>query len=1104
MPLPAPRCPYVRTHPGSSEQEIADEPDWGAGHNHRIGYRNRHGRFAGLTHEGDHDPYKDQDDRKFVEEAMQKHRDLRKRAEKGDLLNFQDVARGQTDFYSHRPDAYPPGWRVGVDAREDWVKHEQDWPANIRLREKQENQRREELEVRKKLGDKCGEEDHNEEHDWRRDNSETSEKHHGAYSKSGGESAQPQQNGTMTHGHNGEHKTEYQKLRETYSPEEITLLRLLQYERDQTKAFQQNDGRQDSPLKEEVRNTPIEIDAIDAMTPDNWIPRSSNLVRNTGQHPMNAEPRLDALFSAGLVTPNNLHYVRNHASVPRLLWDTHTLDVCDGTLRLSMDDLKNGFEAYNIQVALGCDGNRRGELNLIKKSKGFSWGPGAISCAYWKGAMLYDVLSAAGVDGTSWNGDRQWVNFEGADEPSEGKYATSIPLDYVLDRANDVMLAYEMNNSPLPPDHGFPVRVLIPGFVGGRSVKWLSRIWITDHENESYYHIWDNRVLPSFITEKDGEFARTMFNHPSTACMEQNLNSVIVRPGQGETLDMADLLKCDTYRVRGFAYDGGGHEVQRVELSLDNGATWLYCIRHFPDLPVRNGRKFWTWVHWHVDIDSAHLARAESLTVRCFNVFKNTQPQHPVWNLLGMMNNGWYVVKLSVDSQGQLLFRHPYHQEGNEGWMTPSMENQLAAAKQDAGIPDKQFTRQEIESHASKDDAWLVINGNVYDVTSVLAWHPGGTATILANAGKLSPEVTSAFESIHDDYAHKKLQECVIGRVSEKAETFMREQAKAEAEKEKVSGIGDHRELLLQRKKWVPVKLVARKQLSSDTFAYTFSYKDTYNGNSPSKSHVKLGLGTCQHIQMGIHMLDKLLIRSYTPTRPIIGLTSTDDDADDSFELTVKTYFPDENQPGGAFSNFLHELPLGQTVEANGPTGEIKYMGNGRFDIEGKTRVFHKINLILGGSGVTPGYALLQHVAQEDGHTSDDNDTQIQVRVLDANKSEQDILLREQLRDIEKRSAGRIQITHVISHTADQDQWGREGGLTGHINAHMIRDKLFPPALGRQNINTDDTKMSARGKEGESAGVVTFLCGPPSMIQKAALPALRDWGFVEDEDCFGF
>jgi hypothetical protein len=89
----------------------------------------------------------------------------------------------------------------------------------------------------------------------------------------------------------------------------------------------------------------------------------------------------------------------------------------------------------------------------------------------------------------------------------------------------------------------------------------------------------DNRVLPSFITEKDGEFARTMFNHPSTACNEQNLNSIIVKPAQGEELDMTEVLKDDTYRIAGYAYDGGGHEVQRVELSLDDGKTWLYCLR---------------------------------------------------------------------------------------------------------------------------------------------------------------------------------------------------------------------------------------------------------------------------------------------------------------------------------------------------------------------------------------------------------------------------------------------------------------------------------------------------------------------------------------------
>lgn len=120
------------------------------------------------------------------------------------------------------------------------------------------------------------------------------------------------------------------------------------------------------------------------------------------------------------------------------------LDICDGALKLTMDELADKFDPVNVPVALACDGNRRGELNKIKKSKGFDWGSGAVSCAYWKGALLSDVLRAAGVRRQDWNGARKWVNFEGADDPSEGKYQTCIPLDYALDPANDVMLAYEM------------------------------------------------------------------------------------------------------------------------------------------------------------------------------------------------------------------------------------------------------------------------------------------------------------------------------------------------------------------------------------------------------------------------------------------------------------------------------------------------------------------------------------------------------------------------------------------------------------------------------------------------------------------------------------
>lgn len=1039
----------ISSHPGSSEQEIASEPDWSSGHNHRIGFINRQGRTPGYTHDGDHDPYETEEDRKFAEDAMQKYKDLRQRAQKGELINFQDIMKDQTDFHKHRPECYPPGFRFVITAREDWVKKEEDWPANIKQRE-QQKQQEEEKKQQQQEKEKTQDQENNDEHDWRKSTGKDGHKHNNAYSKATDEDEadDQQQNGNKQNGaqQNGkQHKTEYQRLRERYSPQEITLLRHLQHEADQTVNFRQNDGKQDSPVKYQAEHRDIAIQAEDAMTPDNWIPRSGNLIRRTGQHPLNAEPRLEALFSKGLITPNELHYVRNHGAVPRLFWDTHMLDVCDGALKLSMDDLQNMFEPINIPVALACDGNRRGELNRIKKSKGFDWGSGAVSCAYWKGALLWQVLAKAGVERDDWNGKRLWVNFEGADEPSEGKYATSIPLDYALDRGNDVLLAYEMNNTKLPADHGYPVRLIIPGWVGGRAIKWLARIWVTDHENDSYYHIWDNRVLPPFITEKDGDFARTMFHHPSTACNEQNLQSVIVRPGQGEKLDLVEVLKKDVYRIEGYAYDGAGHEVQRVELSIDGGKTWLYCLRHFPDRPIRNGNRFWCWIHWHIDIDAAHFARAECLLVRCFNVFKNTQPEQPVWNTMGMMNNGWYRVTSETDKDGKLLFRHPFHQEDDEGWLRPSTENQLAAAKQDTGVPDKQFTRQEIEKHNAKDDCWLIVNGNVYDATSVLSWHPGGSATILANGGKLSLDVSSSFNSVHDEYAHKKLSECVIGRVTDKAQTYMQEQAKAEAEKALNAGPSD---TLLQSKQWVPVELVDKKKISEDTFTYTFSYKDS--------SKKKLGLGTCQHIQFGIHMTDKMLIRSYTPTRPI-----TQQDDDGTFELTVKTYYPDENQPGGAFSNFLLELPIGESVEVCGPTGEIEYLGDSKFNIEGQEKSFKKISLVLGGSGLTPGYSLIERILKEKNGP--------EVKVIDANKTEADILLHEKLDEAEKNSQGKIKITHVLSHPKDGDEWKKKGGLSGHVNADIIKERLFPP-------------------EEDS---VVFLCGPPGMIQKAALPALK-------------
>jgi nitrate reductase (NAD(P)H) len=754
---PIPWRVKTTSHPGSSRDEIEQEPNWGSEHQHehRIGYKNRHDRQPGVTHE--------QDEQYDTETVRAGYEDITRKEKAGDLINFRDIVQGEKDLHLRHPENRSLGWRFVLECTEDEVKNNEKWPVNIEKKKKMEEEAKKKEEANNeqenkdnRAGGDASNQDggHLDEEKWKREKGE-GDKHHDAYAASAQDSGYSSDDSDKP-------KTEYEKLRDRYSPQEIALLRALQHEKDYIQNLQQSDGKRKSPQTHN-RST-ISIDEADQFSPDNWLPRSAGLIRLTGKHPLNAEAQLSPLYDGGLITPNELHYVRNHGAVPRILWEFHELDIEEGKLVLSMDNLKNNFDPINIAVALACDGNRRKELNLIKKSKGFNWGSGAVSCAYWKGPLLSDVLLKAGVSRNMPEDKRRWVNFEGADDPSEGKYATCIPLDYAMDPTNDVILAYEMNDVPLPPDHGYPVRLMIPGYVGGRCVKWLKRIWISEKENDSHYHIWDNRVLPAFVTEKDGEFAEALFRHPDTACNEQNLNSVVVKPAQGEKIPLSCAKKGETYRIEGYAYDGGGHEVQRVEVSLDDGETWLYCIRKFPDAPIRHGNKFWTWLHWHVDVEIAHLLRAKSITVRCFNVFKNTQPKEPNWNVMGMMNNCWYVVKPSVvqDEQSDvpsILFHHPVEPgTGDGGWMKPSVENQIASAKQEAGAPQKQFTRQEIEKHDKEDDCWIVVDGKVYDATSVLEWHPGGKAAVLGHAGKVHAETSNEFESIHDGYAYQKLK----------------------------------------------------------------------------------------------------------------------------------------------------------------------------------------------------------------------------------------------------------------------------------------------------------------------------------------------------------
>jgi nitrate reductase (NAD(P)H) len=127
--------------------------------------------------------------------------------------------------------------------------------------------------------------------------------------------------------------------------------------------------------------------------------------------------------------------------------------------------------------------------------------------------------------------------------------------------------------------------------------------------------------------------------------------------------------------------------------------------------------------------------------------------------------------------------------------------------------------------------------------------------------------------------------------------------------------------------------------------------------------------------------------------------------------------------------------------------------------------------LILGGSGITHGYALIARILGDKGDKTE-------LRVIDANKNENDILLREEMEKFAREHREQFSVRHVLSHPSEE--WK---GAKGHVNKDIIRGSVFEP---------------------DGGGRVVLLCGPPAMIQKAALPALREWGFVEERDCFGF
>lgn len=337
--------------------------------------------------------------------------------------------------------------------------------------------------------------------------------------------------------------------------------------------------------------------------------------------PFNAEPPRAALVGSS-VTPTDAFYSRNHGPVPAADTATWRLEV-DGLvetpLSLSLDDLRSRFAHATETATLQCAGNRREGLVAVRDIPGEApWGPTATATATWTGVRLADVLAAAGVvDGAT---DVEFLGADVSDEPQPPDvFGGSVPLRKA--GMPEVLLAWGMNGEPLPPIHGAPLRVVVPGYIGARSVKWVHRIRVADAPSPNFFQASTYRLLPA-----DAEVTRTPGEGVELGLVA--VNSDFLSPDVGSSHPAGPLT------VAGYAFAGGDRTVARVDVSTDGGRSWSQADLGDQVSP-------WAWRHWSATVE---LPRGEvELLARAWDSSAALQPERPeqVWNPKGYVNNSW-------------------------------------------------------------------------------------------------------------------------------------------------------------------------------------------------------------------------------------------------------------------------------------------------------------------------------------------------------------------------------------------------------------------------------------------------------------------------------
>ncbi len=320
------------------------------------------------------------------------------------------------------------------------------------------------------------------------------------------------------------------------------------------------------------------------------------------------------------VTPTERHFVRNNNGIPERAIN-HDLNgwklVIDGEvhkkLELSMGDLLR-FPQVTMEIVLECAGN--GRSLFVPEVSGTPWQRGAVACSKWTGVRLHDVLQEAGLKPTA-----VYTGNYGEDIPNDDseQFSRGIPIEKAMDE--NTLIALKMNGEVLPAAHGFPARLIVPGWIGSAMQKWLNRIWVRDQVHDSEKMRGYSYRIPKYPIEPG--------NNPPIEDMEiataWRVKSLITQPQSSLEFSAGTPIS-----IKGHAWAGENH-IEKVLVSTDFGVQWQETQLILPS-------NRYAWYHWETELTLTNKGYYE-IWARAYDDTGNAQPFTQPWNPKGYLGN---------------------------------------------------------------------------------------------------------------------------------------------------------------------------------------------------------------------------------------------------------------------------------------------------------------------------------------------------------------------------------------------------------------------------------------------------------------------------------